>query len=47
MANLYATNSSETKKLKPKKETIRFLLDYSRALRVTKVKDKAFETIIN
>ncbi|MBL7473451.1 hypothetical protein [Robertkochia sediminum] len=47
MANLYISESSKQKQLKPRKETIRFLLDYSKALSVTKYKEMTFETISN
>ncbi len=33
--------------LNPRKETLQFLLDYSKALRITKYKQLSFETILN
>ncbi len=47
MANLYISNSSKKKELKPKKETVDFLLNYSKALSVTKYQKMIFETISN
>ncbi|PQV50159.1 hypothetical protein CLV33_10215 [Jejuia pallidilutea] len=48
MAKLYSENSIEnTKPLKPKDETINFLLNYSKALDVVKGKEKKFEILLN
>ena len=47
MANLYISDSSKKKQLKPSKETLDFILSYSKALSVTKHKDLMFEMISN
>jgi hypothetical protein len=47
MAKIYSKNSLVTNSMKPKNETISFLLNYSKALSVIKVKDKSFEIIAN
>ena len=49
MENLYTKPSKgeELKKVNPKKETIQFLLNYSKALRITKYKQLSFEMIMN
>ncbi|GGC93435.1 hypothetical protein GCM10011508_20840 [Flavobacterium lutivivi] len=47
MAKLYSDRKLATKKLLPKKETIQFILQYSKALRVVKVGNLNFETIAN
>ena len=47
MANLYISESFKKQELKPRKETIDFLLNYSKALSVTKYKELSFETISN
>lgn len=47
MANLYVSKNFKKKELKPRKETVDFLLNYSKALSVTKYKDISFETISN
>jgi len=46
MAKLYLPKKIETKML-PKKETINFLLNYSRALQIIKTKNHTFEYILN
>lgn len=49
MANLYL-NQSPNKKvehLRPRKETISFLLNYSKALRVIDYKKMKFEALLN
>ncbi|WP_188368796.1 hypothetical protein [Muriicola marianensis] len=47
MEKIYSTkkNVCETPKAGP--ETIRFLLDYSRALRITKHREFSFDLILN
>ncbi|SFW26610.1 hypothetical protein SAMN02927921_00838 [Sinomicrobium oceani] len=47
MANLYTKKSSNYKKLGPKQETIDFLLNYSKALRVVDYQEIKFETVLN
>ncbi len=47
MAKFYSYDSSKTFVAFPKKETIRFLLDYSKALSVIKYNKLQFETILN
>ena len=47
MAKIYSKKSLVINKMKPKKETISFLLNYSKALSVLKVDDKSFEIISN
>ncbi len=47
MAKIYSRNSKNDNKLNPKEETIRFLLNYSKALRIIKYKKINFEAILN
>ncbi|WP_201741422.1 hypothetical protein [Sinomicrobium soli] len=49
MAHLYTRKSSaaEQKNMKPRKETIDFLLNYSRALKVVDYEEIHFDTILN
>ena len=47
MAKIYSKKTLVTNSMKPKKETISFLLNYSKALSVIKVNDKIFEIIAN
>ena len=47
MAKIYAPKKLVTNSMKPRKETISFLLNYSKALSFVKVKDKSFEFIAN
>jgi hypothetical protein len=47
MAKLYSNEKIVTPKLLPKKETIKFILQYSAALRVIKVGNQKFELIAN
>lgn len=48
MAKLYSNPSPKKRKgKKPKKETISFLLNYSKALKVTTYKEMQFETLLN
>ena len=47
MAKLYNRKNLAAPKMLPKKETIRFLLDYSKALSIVKVGNITFETIAN
>lgn len=47
MAKIYSTNQLAASKMLPKKETISFLLNYSKALRMIKVGKMTFECIAN
>jgi len=48
MAKLYSKKNLISSKMKPKKEVVSFLLNYSKALRLIKVVDgKDFEFIAN
>lgn len=47
MAKLYIEDSKNLKLLKPKDETVNFILNYSRALRVIKYNHLKFESLQN
>ena len=47
MAKIYSQKNLVINKMKPQKETISFLLNYSKALSVMKVNNKSFEIIAN
>jgi hypothetical protein len=47
MAKFYSSSPEKVKKLTPKKETVNFLLNYSRALNVDLYKEMHFESILN
>ncbi len=47
MAKIYSQKKLVINKMKPQKETISFLLNYSKALSVIKVNNKSFEIIAN
>jgi hypothetical protein len=47
MAKIYSKKSFIAPKMKPKKEVISFLLDYSKALKVVKSERATFEFIAN
>jgi len=47
MAKLYSERKLTTSNLLPKKETIRFLLNYSKALSIIKVGNFKFEYMAN
>lgn len=49
MENLYTKTSKEEqfKSLNPNKETIQFLLNYSKALQIFEYKKMKFDTILN
>ncbi len=47
MAKLYTSKKLATPKMLPKKETISFLLQYSKALSIVKVGTLSFENIAN
>jgi hypothetical protein len=47
MAKIYSKKNALSKDLKPKKEVVSFLLNYSKALTVLKTKTKDFEVLSN
>jgi len=47
MAKLYSENPKKSQKLNPKEETLRFILDYSKALSVINYKNMKFEALQN
>ncbi len=47
MAKLYTERSSEMTNLRPKKETVEFLLNYSKALSVINYKTLKFDALLN
>lgn len=47
MEKNYIKSSTEIQKMSPKKETISFLLNYSKALSVINYKRMKFETLLN
>ena len=47
MAKLYSTKALAKTKMLPKKETISFILNYSKALKIIKVGSMNFEIIAN
>jgi hypothetical protein len=47
MAKLYTEKPSDSNTFKPKTETINFLLNYSKALKVSVYKGLKFESLIN
>ncbi len=47
MAKLYSENSINRKKLQPKEETVKFLLNYSKALSVISCNNLKFEALQN
>jgi len=47
MAKLYSQKALATTKMLPKKETVNFLLNYSKVLRIVKVGSLNFEIIAN
>ena len=47
MAKIYSQKTLVTNSMKPRKEIIYYLLNYSKALSILKVKDKSFEIIAN
>lgn len=49
MGKLYTRPSKgeKSKLMNPKKETIRFLLDYSKALRINEYRKMKFEVLLN
>ncbi|WP_395046767.1 hypothetical protein [Flavobacterium sp.] len=47
MAKIYSKKKKATPKMLPKKETVNFILNYSKALRIDKIGEGIFETIMN
>jgi hypothetical protein len=47
MAKIYSKKNAVSKELKPKKEVVSFLLNYSKTLTVLKTKASSFEIISN
>ncbi|MGO4816808.1 hypothetical protein [Flavobacterium sp. W22_SRS_FP1] len=47
MAKIYSKQSLVTKTIKPRKEIVSFLLNYSKALTVIKTDNRSFEIISN
>ncbi|MEG9326902.1 hypothetical protein SAMN04488034_102604 [Salinimicrobium catena] len=47
MAKLYSASPEKVTKMTPKKETIDFLLNYSKALKVETYNKMPFESILN
>ena len=47
MAKLYAKKNVAVQNLKPKKETISFILNYSKALSIHKIGNSNFQIIVN
>ncbi|MEO8517444.1 MAG: hypothetical protein ABI426_11890 [Flavobacterium sp.] len=47
MAKLYTKKKNANPKMLPKKETVNFILNYSKALRIVKVGEVDFEIISN
>lgn len=47
MAKIYSKKQSKDSKMLPKKSTVNFLLDYSKALTMLKVGKFSFETLAN
>ncbi|MEN9487792.1 MAG: hypothetical protein RL494_57 [Bacteroidota bacterium] len=47
MAKLYTKEKNAVPKMLPKKETVNFILNYSKALRIDKIGEGTFETILN
>ena len=47
MAKLYSKKRKSIKEMKPSKETVSFILSYSQAMKIVKVGNLTFETIVN
>ena len=47
MAKIYSNSPEKVKEMTPKKETINFLLNYSKALEIKSYKKMQFESILN
>ena len=47
MAKIYSKKKNAIIKMSPKKETVSFLLNYSKALRIEKLGNVVYESILN
>ncbi len=47
MENIYTKNQKDCKLIKSKPETVKFLLDYSKSLKITEAKGIKFESNLN
>jgi hypothetical protein len=47
MAKIYSKKKNVVPKMLPKKETVNYILNYSKALRIDKFGEGIFETILN
>lgn len=47
MAKIYPSKKLNTQSMKPKKEIVSFLLNYSKALTMVQIKKQKFEIIAN
>jgi len=47
MAKLYSKKALASTKMLPKKETIQFILNYSKALKIIRIGNRNFEIIAN
>ena len=47
MAKIYFKKKNATTEMLPKKETVNFILNYSKALRIEKLGDVVYEIILN
>jgi hypothetical protein len=47
MAKIYSKKSLVIKSMKPSRESVSFLLNYSKALTIIKIEDQSFEIIAN
>lgn len=47
MAKIYSKKKNATPKMSPKKETVNFILNYSKALRIEKLGEVVYETVLN
>jgi hypothetical protein len=47
MAKLYIKNSKHLETLKPSEETVNFLLNYSKTLKIISFNDLKFEALLN
>lgn len=47
MEKNYSKKSKITRKMKPDKEIVSFLLNYSKALKIVKIEGEVFEIIVN
>jgi hypothetical protein len=47
MEKNYSEKSKNSKKMKPDKNVVSFLLNYSKALKILKIEGQVFEVILN